>query len=237
MLDRIYTSLSLAEKCVVLPETLLPHHPHLPGSDSRVSDHFPASLSFGRQLAKHSHFRIPEWVARLQAVRDRLAGLPDRGHPVRRLCRAKRAIRCGVSAVPRGLSAVRHRLHQDQLCHRPLQGGRHHPRPFSAKGVQVCLSPFSLPSPRVGQPQLGLPQRAPEGCQHAGPGLQAGAVLRARLLQRLSPHRAPAQLPEHGQAHAAAAELHAHAAVQRHGRLHPGPAGHCPRLKRAWEAT
>ena len=63
-LDRFYTSLSLAEKCVVMPETLLPQHPHLPGSASRVSDHFPVSLSFGRQLAKHSRFRIPEWVAR-----------------------------------------------------------------------------------------------------------------------------------------------------------------------------
>ena len=104
-LDRFYTSLSLAEKCVVMPETLLPHHPHLPGSDSRVSDHFPVSLSFGRQLAKHSRFRIPEWAARhplfLQAARERVAGLPTgRGHPVRRLCHAKRAIRqCAIDFI------------------------------------------------------------------------------------------------------------------------------------------
>jgi hypothetical protein len=56
-----------------MPETLLPQHPHLPGSASRVSDRFPVSLFFGRQLAKHSRFRIPEWVARkplfLQAAR------------------------------------------------------------------------------------------------------------------------------------------------------------------------
>ena len=86
----------------MLPETLLPQHPHLPGSASRVSDHFPVSLSFGRQLSKHSRFRIPEWAARhplfLQAVRERLTGLPTgRGHPVRRLCQAKRAIRqCAI---------------------------------------------------------------------------------------------------------------------------------------------
>jgi hypothetical protein len=88
----------------VLPETRLPQHPHLPGSASRVSDHFPVSLAFGSQLAKHSRFRIPEWVARhpsfLQAARDRLAGLPGRGHPVRRLCQAKRAIRqCAVDFI------------------------------------------------------------------------------------------------------------------------------------------
>ena len=45
-----------------------------------MSDHFPVSLSFGRQLAKHSRFRIPEWAARhplfLQAARERLDGLP-----------------------------------------------------------------------------------------------------------------------------------------------------------------
>ena len=88
-----------------MPETLLPQHPHLPGSDSRVSDHFLVSLSFGRQLPKHSRFRIPEWAARhplfLQEARERLAGpLTSRGHPVRRLCHAKRAIRqCAIDFI------------------------------------------------------------------------------------------------------------------------------------------
>ena len=209
-----------------MPETLLPHHPHLPGSDSRVSDHFPVSLSFGRQLAKHSRFRIPEWAARhplfLHAARERLAGLlTSRGHPVRRLCHAKRAIRqCAIDFIKTNSVTAHSKADGITLG-----------LSVTPQGGQVSPTPRTLPPPQVGQAQPGPSQRARQGRQRARPSLQAGADLRAKMLQRLSPHRVPAretQLPEHGQAHAAAAEPHAHAPVHRHGRLHPGPARYGP---------
>ena len=69
-LDRFYISHSLAEKCLFVPETTLPPHPHLPGSgaDKGPSDHFPIRLHFTNgSIAKGVRFKIPDWLAREEA--------------------------------------------------------------------------------------------------------------------------------------------------------------------------
>ena len=62
-IDRVYSSHTIAEKCVMTPTAHLPPHPYPPGSRG-VTDHFPVQLSFAPTgLSKKTRFKIPEWIA------------------------------------------------------------------------------------------------------------------------------------------------------------------------------
>lgn len=96
-LDRFYVSHSAIDCELMTPLAILPPHPHLPESNTRISDHFPVKLLFLELNPGINRFRIPDWIAKhpdfLAKVRTQYSASPKPHHPVKRIVLFKKIVR------------------------------------------------------------------------------------------------------------------------------------------------